>query len=396
MSNIDLKRFVDINIQKQVEPVIVGTRDTTVLFSYETISQSATYDNNKTTTTTTLTEYTISSYAEAKMVFATANDGYTTRIYVYNGVKYTLTSYANTSDNSLADLLKYCKVYFDNGGSKLYIKYTNKDKLATDVENLDNKYICITCVNNDTDIVAAATTRAANNTIYGINEKLLITRTTDKTFTTSVKNLITKYSSVTGAEMTIAAYLSQIDVYGIDTIYDYAFTQETIAAEDLTDAEYGTLNSNNVNVDIVLANATRNCGGNCTDGADIVNNFVRIILHQTLTDRLLNLLTTKLKNSTGVSKIYTVMTDELEKYKTSGYLTIDKIWTKDTLKIEYNDTAYTIIEQGTPLINGYFVKVLPLSSLTESDKLAHKAPLIYVIIADQYGIRKITINGDVI
>ena len=196
--------------------------------------------------------------------------------------------------------------------------------------------------------------------------------------------------------MTIAAYLSQIDVYGIDTIYDYAFTQESITAEDLTDTEYGTLNSNNVNVDIALANATRNCGGNCTDGADIVNNFVRIILHQTLTDRLLNLLTTKLKNSTGVSKIYTVMTDELEKYKMSGYLTIDKIWTKDTLKIEYNGTAYTIIEQGTPLINGYFIKVLPLSSLTESDKLAHKAPLIYVIIADQYGIRKITINGDVI
>lgn len=352
MSNIDLKRFVDINIQKQVEPVVVGTRDTTVLFVVSSI----------------IAEHTISSYEEATQYYS-----------------------GNT------DLLSYCKMYFDNSGAKLLVKpIAAISSLQAEIGKLEDKYICVTCLDNATEMVKAATTRAANDTIYGINEKLLITRTTDKTFATAVKNLITKYSSVTGAEMTIAAYLSQIDVYGIDTIYDYAFTQEAIAAEDLTDAEYGTINSNNVNVDIVLANATRNCGGNCTDGADIVNNFVRIILHQTLTNRLLNLLTTKLKNSTGVSKIYTVMTDELEKYKTSGYLTIDKIWTKDTLKIDYNGTAYTVIEQGTPLTNGYFIKVLPLSSLTEDDKLAHKAPLIYVIIADQYGIRKITINGDVI
>ena len=354
MSNINLKRFVDINIQKQVEPVVVGTRDTTVLF----------------VVSSTIAEHTISSYEEA------------TQYYDEN-----------------ADLLSYCKMYFDNGGAKLLVKpIAAISSLQAEIGKLDDKYICITCLDNATEMVKVATTRAANDAIYGINEKLLITRTTDKTFATAVKNLITKYSSVTGAEMTIAAYLSQINVYGIDTIYDYAFTQEVIASEDeLTNDEYATLvEKNNVNVDIFLANATRNCGGNCTDGADIVNNFVRIILHQTLTDRLLNLLTTKLKNSTGISKIYTVMTDELEKYKTSGYLTIDKIWTKDTLKIDYNGTAYTIIEQGTPLTNGYFIKVLPLSSLTESDKLAHKAPLIYVIIADQYGIRKITIHGDVI
>ena len=352
MSNIDLKRFVDINIQKQVEPVVVGTRDTTVLF----------------VVSSTIAEHTISSYDEA-------------------------TQYYGENE----DLLSYCKMYFDNGGAKLLVKpIAAISSLQAEIGKLDDKYICITCLDNAAEMAKVATTRATNDTIYGINEKLLITRTADKTFATVVKNLITKYSSVTGAEMTIAAYLSQIDVYGIDTIYDYAFTQEAITAEDLTDAEYGTINSNNINVDIFLANATRNCGGNCTDGTDIVNNFVRIILHQTLTDRLLNLLTTKLKNSTGISKIYTVMTDELEKYKTSGYLTIDKIWTKDTLKIDYNGTAYTIIEQGTPLTNGYFIKVLPLSSLTESDKLAHSAPLIYVIIADQYGIRKITIHGDVI
>ena len=39
---------------------------------------------------------------------------------------------------------------------------------------------------------------------------------------------------------------------------------------------------------------------------------------------------------------------------------------------------------------------LPLSALTENDRAARKAPPIYVIIADQYGIRAITVNGEII
>lgn len=350
MSGIDLKRFVDINIQKQITPIISGTRSTTVLFD-----------------TSVVTDQTYSSLSELSNAYNN-----TTKVY------------------------KYAKVYFDNGGANLYVKKQAASTLSeNEVSALDDVYICIVSTSTAVDdMKSIASSRSAST--YGINEKLLLSRTTSKTYSGSEKNFIVKYSNVEGAEMTIAAYLSRIDVYGIDTVYDYAFTQEVITEEDITDTEYSALEKHNINVDVKLAGAVRNCGGNCTDGVDIVNNFVRIILHQTLTDRLISLLTTKLKDSTGVSKIYTVITDELERYKLCGYLTTDKIWTKDTLKVKLDTGEYTIIEQGTPLTNGYFIKVLPFSSLSTEEKNAHEAPPVYVIIADQYGIRKITITGDVI
>ena len=66
------------------------------------------------------------------------------------------------------------------------------------------------------------------------------------------------------------------------------------------------------------------------------------------------------------------------------------------MTVTVNGKQYTIIEEGTPLTNGYFVQILPMSALTENDRAARKAPPIYVIIADQYGIRAITVNGEII
>ena len=164
----------------------------------------------------------------------------------------------------------------------------------------------------------------------------------------------------------------------------------------LTDDEYEQLSLNNLNVDTYLAGGVRNLGGNLKNGADFVNSFVRIMLHQTLTERLLELLVTKLKNYNGVGRIYSTICKELENYRGCGYLTTDKTWTDETLKVTVNGVSYDIIEKGTALINGYHVKVLPLSALTDTQKAAHSAPPVYVIVADQYGIRSITVNGEII
>ena len=105
---------------------------------------------------------------------------------------------------------------------------------------------------------------------------------------------------------------------------------------------------------------------------------------------------TKLKNNDGVGKIYATICSELANYRTCGYLSTDKTWTDPTMKVNVNGKTYTIIEEGTPLINGYKVTVLPLASLSQNDIILHKAPPIYIIIADQYGIRSITVNGEII
>ena len=358
--SIDLKRFVDVNIKKHVPATVVGIRDTVVVFTAEGSST---------------TPVDVSSYSEATTDLA----GMTTT-------------------------LAYLKVYFDNGGVKArVIGATALADVGNAIAALDDKYIYVAYADTDANVATTysalktlATSRASSSTIYGINEKLILARTEDNTDTASVKNFVVKYSNVLGAEMTIAAYLSNINVYREDSVYDYMFTSEVLTAEELSDTQYGTCMTNNMNVDITLANAVRNCGGNCKDGADLVNEFCLIVLHQTLTEQLLILLSQKIKNTKGLSKIYAVMSQELDKYLVSGYLTTDKIWTDNNLTVTYNSAQYTIIEKGTALDNGYIITILPYESLSDTDKAAHKTPPIYVIIAEQYGIRMITINGEVI
>lgn len=364
MAEISLKRFVDIDIQSKVTRAISGTRNVVVLYTPEGISG-----------TTNL----ITSLTEAESV-------------------YTSSKYPET--------IKYLRVYFNNGGVKCYVIEGKKsgDITTDEIKALPNEYIIIGCVKGASDEIdtvysnlkTLAITLSTDTSVYGINEKILIARTTTNSDEVSVKNFAVKYSSVAGAEMTMAAYLSQINVYKQDTIKDYSFTQETLTSESLSDSEFGTIIDNNMNVDISLVGAVRNTGGNLKDGSELTNSFVKIVLHQTLTERLAQLLVQKIKNSSGISQIYSVIAQELEFYKTAGYITLDKVWNSADLDVSYNGETYTVIQQGTALINGYVIKVLPISSLTEADKSGHKAPPIYVVIADQYGIRQITINGEVI
>lgn len=368
MSSVNLKHFVDINIKQSVPTAISGTRDTIVLFTSETTDGES---------------HVISSLSEAQTI--------------YSG-----------KTNTLA----YLQMYFRNGGCKVkVIEDVSIQDIEDALQNLSDEDICIAYAASASErenayatLKAIAIAREINPDVYGINEKLILACTANTPEEISVKNFAVKYSSIPGAEMTIGAYLSQIDVYGIDTVKDYMYTSEilneddkiTFGAEELTDNEYEQIVDNNLNVDIYLANACRNCGGNCKDGSDIVNSFVKIILHQTLTSRLIALLAQKIKSTDGISKIYTVIVNELERYLSCGYLTTDKIWTNETLKLRYNGKDYTIIEKGSALTSGYVVKVLPMSSLTEIDKQSRKAPPIYIILADQYSIRQITINGEVI
>lgn len=360
MSKINLKRFVDINIQPKPESSVLGIRDTVVLFT---------------------PDGSLGEYQEFR--------------------KLADVTYADTTDT-----YKYLEMFFNNGGIKarVYEGIAYSDITTSMIKALDNEFICIACVTETAHkqdcydaMKALAQALEEDADVYGINEKILLASSESSTVDTDkVKNFAVKYSHTLGAEMTIAAYLCQINIDGVDTVQDYAFTQEKITAEDISDNFYGELQTGNFNVDVLLANAIRNCGGNMKDGQDIVNNYVRIILHQTLTDQMLTLLAQKIKSTTGVSKLYAVIAQELEKYKTAGYLTTDKVWLDNDLKVTVNNTDYTIINKGDALLNGYVIKILPMSALTDTDKLEHKAPPIYVVIADQYSIRKITIQGEVI
>ena len=202
--------------------------------------------------------------------------------------------------------------------------------------------------------------------------------------------------------MTIGAYLSRIDVYGTETVQDYAYTREISYSknisldENIDDDTFKNIIESNCNVDIYLAGSVRNCGGNLTNGLDLVNQYVLIILHQTLTDRVLSVLANKVKGQTGVNIIHTTIVSEMDRYLLNGYLNTDRIWNRESVEITYNGQSYSIIEADTPLDSGYKVVILPISSLSDDDIKNHSVPPIYVILSDSYGIRYVTINGDVI
>ena len=374
MNDIDVRRFVDINIKQHVETQISGTRDVLILYSHEgTLGKIS---GNSTTTITS---------AEILSNFAAAS-----KIYPIN---------------NFPDTYAYLNMYFQNNGAKVVvIEGVDYTALTADmIKSLDNKYILIAQCSAKENVELAyaalktiAKTRQNDTSIYGVNEKILFARTEEPEDEDVVTNFASKYSTAYGAEMTMAAYLSSINVYGISTVNDYMYTAENITDEVLTDELYDTLTLNNMNVDAYLAGAIRNLGGNLKNGSDLTNSFVRIVLHQTLTERLLELLVTKVKNVNAIARIYATISKELENYRNSGYLSTDKIWSDETLIVTVNNKQYTIIEKNTPLINGYHICVLPMSALTENDKAMHKAPPVYVIIADQYSIRAITVNGEII
>lgn len=368
---IDIRRFVDVNIKPHLTSAIEGTRKTVILFTNET---------NANTSAPIIVE----SYEQAEV-----------------------------SCVGMPNTLIYLNIFFNcKGASVKVIGGVASD--AIDLSVLTNEEIIVAYAGDSINIgtiysnmKALAIENEPNDAelgIHGVNEKIFLGRCTTINDTDSVENFAVKYSNVHGAEMTIAAYLSKINVYGTNTVYDYMFVSEGTTdstsafylAESLSDNDYRDILDNNMNVDIYLAGAVRNCGGNLKDGQDLVNKYVLIILHQTLTERLVELLTQRIKNSVGLSKIYSVMSDELGNYLTNGYLTTDKIWTDEDLVINYNNQSFTIIEKGTAINLGYVVKVLPFSSLSSTDKTAHKTPPIYVVIADQYGIRAIQVNGEVI
>lgn len=353
MAELNIKRFVDINILTNVTSTVNSTRDIVVLFTTEGKAGN---------------DDTISSLSE-----------------------WTKLAYEDVDKTT-----SYVSVYFNNGGNKLrVIQGITTSEFTDKVASLSNEEIVVALVDNADVVIATAKTREADSTIYGINEKILLTRVNAEN-TDSVANLGIKYSNEEGAEMTIAAYLSNINVYGTNTVKDYCYTKETLDGEESDDDVYKTCLENNMNVDMYLANAVRNLGGNLKDGSDLVNKYVLIILHQTLTDRLVNLLTSKIKGSKGVSAIYSTIAGELDRYSNCGYLTTDKIWQKGTKTVNLNGKTYTIIDDNTALTLGYYIFIAPLTSLTDSEKAEHKAPYIYIIVADSYGLRSITINGEVI
>ena len=281
------------------------------------------------------------------------------------------------------------------------------------VESLTTEFIVIGTDLNYLQVneVALQVNSAENLEETVINEKIFLACVPKEELDNIPSNMVwangmaLKYG-IEGVQMSMAAYLTRVNVDYYNSVQDYMFTAESVnyifensqGVSDTygeyydDDALYKRLNKLNINIDCYLENAVRNLGGNDMKGYNLINTYTLILLNQTLTERLVGLLMNKIKyNSTGLTMIGSTIAKELGRYVNNGFLSTDKSWVEDDLI--YNGT--TIISKNTPLRKGYKYVILPFSTLSDEDLRNHKLPTIYVLVADQYTIRKINIVGEV-
>ena len=325
----------------------------------------------------------------------------------------------STLPADLTAFKNYVDAFFENGGRKLHCIVTNitpaTNTFVNIIEALPMEEIMVGYVgtgaganeSNFRDVAEAYNESKATEKIY---QKIFVAEIPATNGTTTdlaayisgddkvvdIENYVLKYGAM-GIGASVLAYYTQMNAYLTDSAEDYCYTKEKYSDKE---TDKFVFNDNalvkeamqlDINIDINLSNAVRNIGGNDTAGYSLTNQFMLLVMHQTLTSRLLDLLAQKIKyNSQGLTAVLNVLTAELNRYVNNGFLTTTKTWTDGDL---YYD-EYLIIKEDTLLSLGYKVVILPFESLTPEELEAHQLPKIYILVADSYSIRKIVVTGE--
>lgn len=385
--SVNLRRFVDININRAKRNPVNPVRDTVALYN---------------TAVTPLDDKIIVGYED--------RDATSINVLLEDGSHIQATKESN--------IAKYVIPFFDNGGLKIHAyaanftatSLTDNDKHEIAVakcEGLTAEDVAIIKAYNDAHTPDAS---SDSTNAVGSSAKVFFTfvasSQNDVDITALTESNICAKCGTAGIEMIPMAYLSRINAYGTNTVHDYAFTIEhfaginaaTYKGDDdnvtLSDALVKNCMDKHVNVDTVLANQIRNIGGDLIDGNDLVNHYMTIVMQQTLEETLVNTLSEKLAGADGTAKIYNVIIAELNKYVKCGLLAAGNWQNEDWIE-SYNGVNFKIVSANERLTIGYKVYVVPFASLSTEDVANHLCPPVYIALTDAYGIRKITIAGEV-
>lgn len=351
--SIDIRNFVNVNIDRNVKLTISGSRPEVMLFS-----------------------------AKSKLTLVGSNSDYT-KFYKEDYSEATV----NTSD------LPYVKYFFMNGGCKLTL---TTEALPTTQSGLE-------AISNDVVVLAStatitSTTLALFDKLEGIHQKIFVMRQEATTTAPTSSNFIAcKLSSNAGSEMTIAAYLSQIKFYENASPVDYCFTKESLVtnedkSSDIT-ADSDTLIKTPYNFNIKIGDNYYNVGGNTTNGEDLVEQYGLIVMQQDLTTSVFKTLSTKISGQKGLAAIRTSISEVMDMFVESGFLTTEKVWTSSDLvlpnKADGSKPNETIITKNTPISNGYYIHMFKISGDLR------KAYAV-IVVATNKGIRYVIVDGKAI
>lgn len=372
---MDIRNFVNVNIKPSATYNDTGTRPLTLLF---TGVEASTDDTSSTTIDTSIINNCVGRYT---------------------GKGVTENSFIKDDEDTIinnTDLLPYLQFYFNNGGAELQViagSLADQDLKALYTNYPNAIVIAQVGLSVDNDLVKKL------DNLNGVYKKILVARTENANVDDLKSSYIAlKYSTIAGSEMTIAGYLSQIKVY--ENVRDYAFTLENgkfDADKDLhnnvnKDKEDGTTEDLKVNVEMQIANNWYNIGGNMTDGeSSIAEVFTIIVLQQTLSYAVFNVLTAKISGQTGMGLIRSTIAEELNKYVRSGFLVQDLVWTKPDLviknSIDESKGSEVVITKNTPITSGYVIHIFKLST-------SRRSVYVYIVLATARGIRYVQIDGE--
>lgn len=347
---IKLNNFVDIVIKKEVTSITTSNREVAVL---------------------------VDSSAESELYYALngTGDGSST------------SKCASPVDENGAYLDDYLKVFFNNDGKVLHV--------VKDLTNLDRNEIVLAYKGTTAPTGWGVVTEGPDQKIF-VNEVDEIDDV--KSAEGMVYKVVPSGKTGKGSLMSILAYYTKTKIYTSDSCKDFAFTKETVDDElvvtDNTTVEAIQNAITNAICDVNLGNSIGivAVGGNASNGEELTNLFYKIVLQQTLTDRLVALLASKIAyNDKGKARVSAVIEDELRRYVDNGYIQTGKLWKNEDLVIDNE----TILAKDESLTNGFTTYIRAFSTLTNEQRLAHQFPQIYIIYGDQYAIRKIAIEGQV-
>lgn len=418
---IDVQKFVDVNIVHSETIESISTRDTYVICT-DRVNETTLFTTKPTNAVAIYGEY---LGAKINMFFDNAGrklllvpfDIHVDSEKVSNASTETLdlpatetTTISEVSGVSLTKTSENVASLVCVNTTKSYVAGSTSVSVTTDnytqtidcgaiaefINGLDTKYIVVGIEFEDEIIVpeyyffVSEIVSGILDTNTGIHRKIVVAQTPTVYTNDGNNSLAVKVSTLYGAESTISAYLTKVDVYDSTKIDDYAYTAEigdfANDKAEITDSDVGdNIAPLKFNFDMKIAGSYRNVGGNLSTGEiGIVNEFILDVLQQTLTEKLLAILSTKIKGQSGVGEIKSAMTEELERYRLSGYLTTDSIWERDDLVINGN----VVIKKNTPINLGYYIYVFPFASTKNRRNVTT-----YVILSTEKGIRNIVVNG---
>ena len=210
------------------------------------------------------------------------------------------------------------------------------------------------------------------------------------------------------ASLLIGAFFSQTDLELTNTINDYNFTPSFLSGvtqshEEVTQAQYDQLinNPNGTGYYNFIGNISNriiNFGGDFSNNARLAlhTGFAVAALERDVSFAALERMIGKqYLTQQGFANVIAAIDNTLQKYRTNGFLQQGARFSGESVKLTYNGRKYDILAKGEMMPQGYVIWGVPVSDISQQDRLSRSFPPLYVILETIVGARVVRIQGEV-